>query len=162
MSQERSVKDVSGLYRILMERETGFEPATSTLARSHSTTELLPPELYEYKRPLCQEQIPPAKALVRRPGRFVVSGPLRVALRRDDLSVPHMDDAVPIFGGLGVVRDHQNGLPEFLIRLPQHAQHDFGVLGIEVTGRFVCQNDGWLVNQRPGQRNSLLLAAREF
>jgi hypothetical protein len=27
---------------ILMERETGFEPATSTLARSHSTTELLP------------------------------------------------------------------------------------------------------------------------
>ena len=26
-----------------MERETGFEPATSTLARLHSTTELLPP-----------------------------------------------------------------------------------------------------------------------
>ena len=26
----------------LLERETGFEPATSTLARSHSTTELLP------------------------------------------------------------------------------------------------------------------------
>src|SRR5450432_1983476 len=25
-----------------MERETGFEPATSTLARSHSTAELLP------------------------------------------------------------------------------------------------------------------------
>ena len=28
-----------------MERETGFEPATSTLARSHSTTELFPPKL---------------------------------------------------------------------------------------------------------------------
>ena len=27
---------------ILMERETGFEPATSTLARLHSTTELFP------------------------------------------------------------------------------------------------------------------------
>ena len=26
----------------MMERETGFEPATSTLARSHSTTELFP------------------------------------------------------------------------------------------------------------------------
>lgn len=25
-----------------VERETGFEPATSTLARSHSTTELFP------------------------------------------------------------------------------------------------------------------------
>lgn len=28
----------------LMERETGFEPATSTLARLHSTTELFPPK----------------------------------------------------------------------------------------------------------------------
>ena len=32
-----------GPPRVLMERETGFEPATSTLARSHSTTELFPP-----------------------------------------------------------------------------------------------------------------------
>ena len=39
-----------GLYRtvsnspdfIQLERETGFEPATSTLARLHSTTELFP------------------------------------------------------------------------------------------------------------------------
>src|ERR1700758_4790353 len=28
--------------RAILERETGFEPATSTLARSHSTAELLP------------------------------------------------------------------------------------------------------------------------
>src|SRR5260221_5596578 len=28
--------------KFFMERETGVEPATSTLARSHSTTELLP------------------------------------------------------------------------------------------------------------------------
>ncbi len=35
-----------------MERETGFEPATSTLARSHSTTELLPlsPPIINNKR----------------------------------------------------------------------------------------------------------------
>ena len=31
-----------GYSAILLERETGFEPATSTLARLHSTTELLP------------------------------------------------------------------------------------------------------------------------
>ncbi len=30
------------VWDILLERETGFEPATSTLARLHSTTELLP------------------------------------------------------------------------------------------------------------------------
>ncbi len=28
-----------------VERETGFEPATSTLARSHSTAELFPPKI---------------------------------------------------------------------------------------------------------------------
>src|SRR6188768_713624 len=32
-----------GPRRYKLERETGFEPATSTLARSHSTTELFPP-----------------------------------------------------------------------------------------------------------------------
>ena len=32
----------------LLERETGFEPATSTLARSHSTTELFPLEPPKY------------------------------------------------------------------------------------------------------------------
>jgi hypothetical protein len=34
-----------------MERETGFEPATSTLARSHSTTELFPPRIRPSKVP---------------------------------------------------------------------------------------------------------------
>jgi hypothetical protein len=34
---------------IYMERETGVEPATSTLARSRSTTELLPLNLHDYK-----------------------------------------------------------------------------------------------------------------
>ena len=32
-----------------LERETGFEPATSTLARSHSTAELLPLSDVDYK-----------------------------------------------------------------------------------------------------------------
>ena len=32
-----------------LERETGFEPATSTLARSHSTTELFPPAPNPYR-----------------------------------------------------------------------------------------------------------------
>ena len=35
-------KAALGGMAIDLERETGFEPATSTLARSHSTTELLP------------------------------------------------------------------------------------------------------------------------
>ncbi len=40
----------------ILERETGFEPATSTLARSHSTTELLPlrNELFTEASAFCQ------------------------------------------------------------------------------------------------------------
>jgi hypothetical protein len=34
------------LCRLYLERETGFEPATSTLARLHSTAELFPLNLF--------------------------------------------------------------------------------------------------------------------
>src|SRR3989337_4552937 len=43
-----------------MERETGFEPATSTLARSHSTTELFPlcsPVTYHTQTPQSSSQL---------------------------------------------------------------------------------------------------------
>jgi hypothetical protein len=44
-----------------MERETGVEPATSTLARSHSTTELFPLSkkfvLFTLNHDFCQEKI---------------------------------------------------------------------------------------------------------
>src|SRR5215510_14674347 len=42
-SRLRRISMTVGLSSLrTMERETGFEPATSTLARLHSTTELLP------------------------------------------------------------------------------------------------------------------------
>jgi hypothetical protein len=46
-------------YETILERETGFEPATSTLARSHSTAELLPLSAFDYKRPILQGQTDP-------------------------------------------------------------------------------------------------------
>ena len=39
---EKNPGENPGVSVFFMERETGFEPATSTLARSHSTTELFP------------------------------------------------------------------------------------------------------------------------
>ena len=56
--------ELNDLRKEIMERETGFEPATSTLARSHSTTELLPRTprsqtinvTYGFRRP--QETLP--------------------------------------------------------------------------------------------------------
>src|SRR6185503_20479068 len=53
--------------RKMLERETGFEPATSTLARSHSTTELFPPERSKYHTAgRCSSREEPAAALARR------------------------------------------------------------------------------------------------
>jgi hypothetical protein len=43
MRKAGSLRSATGRFHsVLLERETGFEPATSTLARWHSTTELLP------------------------------------------------------------------------------------------------------------------------
>src|SRR5664279_4529670 len=62
--------------RRILERETGFEPATSTLARSHSTTELLPLAVCDYSESLnhranesgrsTHENVTRAKAVPRR------------------------------------------------------------------------------------------------
>src|SRR5579863_25968 len=42
--------------------------------------------------------------------------PLRIVFRLHDLAVAHVDDAVTVLRGLGIVGDHQHGLAEFLIR----------------------------------------------
>src|SRR5438093_949405 len=50
-----------------LERETGFEPATSTLARSHSTAELLPlfsPDFTTVRFPACSPPSLPVSASV--------------------------------------------------------------------------------------------------
>jgi hypothetical protein len=54
----------------LVERETGFEPATSTLARLHSTTELFPQHRNIYYR--CGASVNPiARAAIERTGEPV-------------------------------------------------------------------------------------------
>ena len=52
---------IGGHEEIKMERETGFEPATSTLARLHSTTELFPLSLiiFDYLACLVKGKIVP-------------------------------------------------------------------------------------------------------
>jgi hypothetical protein len=57
--EERGETIASPLILLYVERETGFEPATSTLARLHSTTELFPPKpILDYQTPsLCQAKM---------------------------------------------------------------------------------------------------------
>src|SRR3974390_234427 len=90
---------------------------------------------------------------------MVSAGPLRVAVGRYDSAVSHVDDAVAVLGGLGIVRDHQHGLAQLFVGLAQHVEYDFRVLRVEVAGGFVGEYDGGLVDQRTGQCYALLLAA---
>jgi hypothetical protein len=45
----------------------------------------------------------------------VVARPLRVPFGRDDLAVAHVNDLVAILRCFRIVRDHQDGLAEFLV-----------------------------------------------
>ena len=48
-------------------------------------------------------------------------------LGADYLSIAHVNNAITVARGLGIVRDHQNGLLQLLVRLAQHLEHDFRV-----------------------------------
>src|ERR1700738_2622883 len=91
-----------------------------------------------------------------------VAGPLRVLFRSDDLTVAHMNNSIAIAGGFRVVRNHEHGLAQFPVGMPQHGQHDLGILGIQIARRLVGQNNRWLVVQCAGQRYSLLLSPGKF
>ncbi len=67
--------------------------------------------------------------------------PLRIFFRRNNLSITHMDDPVAVGRRFRVVRDHQHRLTQFLVRMAKHLQHDFGILSIEVAGRFVGKHN---------------------
>ena len=100
------------------------------MARSHSTTELLPLSL-------CKDEVPRLRWGFRQRARMpairlillsldnriinydsdvasrtvsVSSVPLRVFLRGHDLAIAHVNDAVAVGRRLRIVRDHQNRL----------------------------------------------------
>jgi hypothetical protein len=91
------------------------------LARSRSTTELLPlgNGIINYAagrtRPLFEllRLDLPAAFAARAPDatRSMSGVPLRIFFRGYDLAIAHVDDAVAVGRGLGIVRDHQHGLP---------------------------------------------------
>ena len=52
------------------------------------------------------------------------SVPLRVALGLDNFTIAHVNDAIAIGGGFGIVGNHENRLSEFLVGVAQHVQHN--------------------------------------
>ena len=79
-----------------------------------------------------------------------------------DLAVAHVEDAVGDLGGLGVVGDHEDGLVELAAGLAEHLEDGVGVLGVEVAGGFVGEDDGGTVDEGAGDGDALLLAAGEL
>ena len=77
----------------------------------------------------------------------------------NDLTVAHVQDAVGDLGGFGIMSDHQNCLVEFPAGFAQHSEDGVRVLCIEVAGRLICKDDGGAGNERPGDGDTLLLAA---
>jgi hypothetical protein len=63
-------------------------------------------------------------------------------------------------GGFGIVRNHKDGLAQPLVEIAKQLEDRAGVNGIEIPGRFIGQQDGGVIDDRAGNGNALLLAAR--
>ena len=79
-----------------------------------------------------------------------------------DLAVAHIDVAIGKLSRIRVVSDHQHGLAQLLVGLLQQGEHGFRILGVEIAGGLVRQDDRRLVDQGARQRNPLLLTAGEL
>ena len=75
------------------------------------------------------------------------------------MTVTHLDDPLTGRGCLGIVRNHYDCLIESVVQFAKHVQDDFGIFRIEIASRLVREHDGGPINDCPGQRDTLLLAA---
>ena len=85
-----------------------------------------------------------------------------MSVRRDavyDDAIAHVNDAVEIHRGLGIVRDHHDRLAQILVQAPEHFQHDFGILGVEIARGFVGKQNLWLIDDGARDGDALLLSA---
>jgi hypothetical protein len=85
--------------------------------------------------------------------------PLR---RRHQHALFKVDQAPGARGGLGVVRDHHDGLAEFAVQLVQQVQHLGGGGAVEVAGGLVGDDQRRVGHQCAGDGHALLLAAGEL
>ena len=90
---------------------------------------------------------------------------VRCAVRARDLPDPavvHVRDAVGEVEDAGVVGHHDHGAVRPDGALRQQLHHRLAVRGVERGRRLVADDEARLVDQRPGERDALLLAAREL
>src|SRR5271168_4013064 len=93
--------------------------------------------------------------------RTIARHTVRMSVNRrtvHNLAVTHVQDAMPVGGGFGIVRDHDDGLAEVLIELTEQAEDGFGAFGIEVASGFIGQDDFWFADDSASERDALLFA----
>ena len=79
-----------------------------------------------------------------------------------DLPVGEQDDAVGMRRGHGVVGDHHDRVAVRVDDLAQEREHAAPGAGVERSGRLVGEHDLGPGDERPGDRDPLLLAAGEL
>jgi len=76
-----------------------------------------------------------------------------------NFAVTHVQDAMPVGGGFGIMRDHDDGLAEILIELTEKAEDGFGAFSVEIAGGFIGQDNFWFADNGASQRYPLLFSA---
>src|SRR5438105_9378190 len=79
----------------------------------------------------------------------------------DHAAVKEVDGAIGVFSKTGVVSDHTN-CRSARVQFLQQSHHGLAVARVEVTGRFVREENGRLARERTRNRHSLLLTARKL
>ncbi len=76
----------------------------------------------------------------------------------EDLAVADVDDAVGVFGDVGLVSDEDDSVA-FPVKLVEQ-RHDLDAgFGVEVAGRLVGQDDGRIIDKGAGDGDALALTA---
>ena len=60
------------------------------------------------------------------------------------------------------MRNHHDGLAQIFVQTAQHLQHNLGIFRVKIAGRLVCQQNFRFVDDRAGDCNALLFAARHL
>ena len=79
----------------------------------------------------------------------------------EDLAVADVDDAMSVFGDVGLVGDEHDGVALGVERVEEGHDLDAG-FGVEVAGGLVGEDDGRAVDQGAGDGDALALAAGEL
>ena len=78
----------------------------------------------------------------------------------NDPAVAHGDDPARIFGDIGFMGDDDDRHALIAVERDQRLHDLMRGLGVEIAGGFVREQDARAVDQRPGDGDALLLAAR--